>query len=1242
MLPLLAAASLLLNSSMQGSDLFDWEKPNVVGINKLPPRTTGISSSTEPEALARLDQHEAGAKWEIPLDGQWKYHWVGKPADRPTTFFESTFDDKSWDTIPVPSCVEMLGYGIPIYTNIRYPHNPVPPSPGREYNPVSSYRRSFELPPTWSDRKTILHFAGVYSGFYVWVNGQKVGWSEDSTGPAEFDISSFVHPGENQLSVEVYRWTAGSFLEDQDMVRVSGIYRPVSLLSFPKDQIDNVRITSDLSSDLKTGYLQVEATASNGAKLAYKLLDEDKQTVSIQNNGDRLSLANPKLWSAEDPNLYTLLVTMNDAQGKAIDIRAYRVGFKKVEIKNGIFLFNGKPIKIRGVNRHEIDPDHGKTVSYERMVQDIELLKQFNINAVRCSHYINDPRWYDLCDRYGIYVIDEANIESHGMGYDLAKTLGNKPEWEVAHMDRTRRMVETNRNHPSIIMWSLGNEAGSGVNFEKTSALVKSLDPSRPVHYERMNSVADVDSVMYPDVAYVQQQANSKSGKPFFVCEYAHSMGNALGNFKEYWEAFDSSDRTMGGCIWDWVDQDQRVYPDDGAWRLRMDGRRSIHDLFPTPTTLPDERPWFYAYGGDWDDQPNDGPFVGNGLILPDRQVTPKLWEVKKVYQAFDISAVDVEKGLYRIKNKNLFTNLNQYDVWISLSQDGHVSSRVGPLTIDLAAGKTMERNFEMAEPAPANRSGTYYNTRIYITLKRDTLWAKSGHEIAWQQFELASGDSKSAHIADIGDPSSIPSLPLTRQPELNVFRAFTDNDTWFQRQFWASGLGDMAHRVLSDNAETMAKQATRRTIVDDCRGFKGNGFIHTAVYTTLADGTTIIDIQIEPVGELPPLPRLGLIMRVRPGLENFSWLGRGPLESYPDRKQAQDFGFYQGKVNDQFTEYCRPQENGNKEDVKWAALTDHQGNGLLVQAAGPLSVGVSHFLPHGLDDWRHENGEPRKRAVPQRLKETVLTLDYQQMGLGGASCGPIPLEKYICRARPIQWRVILRPLRAGDNAEEKGLETIPVAMPPQIERDEAGMVTIRSTSSIHMEINGNKVPYSGPFKMSGPGTVAAYSAGNGIISSPKTSIDFDEIVPVVKLDRKLIKISHVDSIEPGEGDPQHLIDGNLATFWHTAYSNGEPKHPHEVTFDLGVERELQALELFQRQGGNQNGRIGELEVFSSPSANGQRTSIYKGKLRNEEGAQRLAFTGPVHTRFITILAKNEVNGEAWTSLAEVNFLLKS
>jgi len=988
-----------------------WEDPNIVGINKEPSRVTSWPYAEERQAI---EADPGSSPYFKLLNGDWKYHWVGKPSERPDTFYKVKFDDSEWASIPVPSCVELHGYGIPIYTNITYPHPANPPFIPHEYNPVSSYRTTFTLPEGWLPRQTFIRFAGVYSAFHVWLNGAYIGYSTDSKGPAEFHLTPYLNEGENLLAVEVYRWCAGSYLEDQDMFRYSGIFRDVSIFAPPDVQLRDFNLTPTAD-----GALDIVATVRNmrfepmrPQSVELKLFDADDKEVLAQSLPlpeiaesseetvkAHAQLAGARQWSAEDPYLYTAVLSLLDESGQPIDTRSCKVGFRTVSWDGGVFKVNGQPVKLRGVNRHEHDPDTGRTITAESMERDLKLFKQFNINTVRCSHYMNDARWYELCDRYGIYVVDEANIESHGMGYDLDKTLGNKPEWQKAHLDRTERMVSSHRNHPSIVMWSLGNEAGPGVNFAATADLIHQMDPTRPVHYERYNEVADVESVMYPSVEYVAEKGAEKSDKPFFLCEYAHAMGNAVGNLQEYWDAIDGSPRNMGACVWDWVDQSLRVRTDDGE---------------------------FFAYGGDFDDQPNDGPFSGNGLVLSDRTVTPKLWEVKKVYQP---AAFTLDGDKVTILNKNAFTNLSKYEGHWTITEDG-VEIQKGQFQAEAAPTKTTQIHISpigLISPKPAKE----YHLRVSLQ--------ENNHEAAWEQFQIPISTpaeptpQKPAKLEVAESEIKVEANGVTatfdkklgtltsykvdgkeligKGPLLNVFRAFVDNDCWFQKQFWESGLSHMAHRPVTTQVEE-----NRITVKMDCRGFKGAGFVHTATFTFTDDGAITIDSQIDPVGTLPLLPKVGLQLQVNKAFENFTWLGRGPFESYPDRKRATDVGLFEGKVADQFFEYLRPQESGNKEDVRWAALRDDEGTGILFQAHGHLAVTVCPYSPQQIDDARHENGEPRKfhRLVPE--KNTYVSLDAQQMGLGGASCGPRPMEEFQCKPAPTTFKVTLRPIRKTDN----------------------------------------------------------------------------------------------------------------------------------------------------------------------------------------------------------------------------------
>jgi len=1240
----------------------DWENPQVFGINKMEPRTDSVPFQS---VAGALNGQREGSPYFKLLNGEWKFNWVGKPADRPVDFYRTDFADVSWDRISVPSCWEMKGYGIPIYTNVRYPHGTNPPFIPHDYNPVGSYRTMFSLPANWAGRRTIIRFAGVYSAFYVWVNGKKVGYSEDSKGPAEFDISSTVVPGENLLAVEVYRWCDGSYLEDQDMFRFSGIFRDVSLLSMPKIQIRDFSVTPVLSANYTSASLRVKTTVENatsgpiGYDLSLDVYDREGRKQNLASMTlDGLSAGsenspmvlgpvnNPHLWSNEDPYLYRLILTLKDKEGNIADVRTCSVGLRDVKIEDGVFKVNGVPVKIKGVNRHETHPDMGRAITREVMEEDALIMKRYNINTVRCSHYPNDQYWYELCDKYGIFVIDEANIESHGMGYTMERSLGNNPVWLQQHLDRTRRMVEIHKNHPSIIMWSLGNEAGPGSNFDATSKLVRELDPSRPIHYERYNQVADVDSTMYPTVEYIVGQGKRASNKPFFVCEYGHAMGNAIGNLKEYVDAFESSPRNMGGCIWEFVDHALRKSTD-----------------FPLGPDM--SRKWFYAYGGDFDDQPNDGPFCADGILLPDRQITPKMWEVKKAYQPVAIIPYNLANGEIRITNKHFFTNLRDFDVTYSVSEDGEVISngRVGDVNIAPGEQSVVRLGLPESQPAP----GAERFLRISLKLKQETSWAAVGHEIASEQLKLP--DATPAEVAEVAGKVAVNdslttiavsgsgfSVVFDKQsgtlasykvdgrevldantlrpgPVLNVFRAFTDNDTWFQKQFWESGLGTLRQSPTRIAWKQLNERGVRVEVEMKVRGFKGTGFDQHVVYTILADGGMAIDNNFVPFGELPPLPKLGLILTLDNAFDKFTWLGRGPIESYPDRKTAVDVGLYAGRVADQYQEYVRPQENGNKEDVRWGVLANSEGVGIMFQQYNGLSMTVSHFRPEDIDNARHENGEPRKftRLIPRN--NVTVCLDADQMGLGGASCGPGPMQEYVCSPGPRFFRVVVRPVRRADNLRTLGRLAFPVATPPAIVRGDDGLLTVTGDIGTEVEIDGK--PFHGrfPYPFHKGGTVRAF-----VNSDFPGVAAVEAFAPIVPVRRLKIQEAVADSFEAGEGEPANAFDGSIDSYWHTRYSGSEPKHPHFITARLLAPQDVMGFEYTGRVG-NLNGRVSKCELLVSQNGTGFQ-KVWSGELRNSSDRQRVLFDqvvrGVVSVKFVAL---SEVNGNPWASIAELAYL---
>ena len=635
-------------------EINDWENPEMVGRNKEPGHCTLTPFGDAESAMCGKRE---SSQYYKSLNGMWKFNWVIKPAERPMDFYKVGFDDSGWKEIDVPSNWEMRGYGRPIYINAGYPFPRKPPYIDNDYNPVGSYRTTFTIPEEWEGREVFVHFDGVMSAFYLWVNGKSVGYSQDSMTPAEFNITRYLRKGENVLAAEVYRWCDGSYLEDQDTWRLSGIYRDVYLFSTPKLHLRDFFVRSELDENYKDAKLMVTAKVKNysdrkagGAEVELKLLDaETKEPIlaevkaradgSIAAGEEReinieADVSEPKKWSAEEPHLYIVLLTLKDSGGEMLEVERCNFGFRKVELKGGQLLVNGKAIYIKGVDRHEHDPDEGRAIRCSLMMKDIKLLKQNNINTVRTSHYPDKPAWYDLCDKFGIYLIDEANIESHGMGHHK-NPIANDPKWKKAHMERVMRVVERDKNHPSVIIWSLGNEAGDGTNFEAASEWAHNRDKSRLVQYEpgREKPYTDIVCPMYSSITYIRRYAREERNRPLIMCEYAHAMGNSVGNLQDYWDVIEEYKHLQGGCIWDWADQ--------GLRKKDANGKE------------------FWAYGGDYGEKKHDGNFCCNGIVMPDRKPNPSLYEVKKVYQNIKVKEVDLAEGKMFVHNKYIFKSLS-------------------------------------------------------------------------------------------------------------------------------------------------------------------------------------------------------------------------------------------------------------------------------------------------------------------------------------------------------------------------------------------------------------------------------------------------------------------------------------------------------------------------------------------------------------------------------------------------------
>jgi beta-galactosidase/beta-glucuronidase len=1024
----------------------DWENEQVIGINKEPVHATFFPLSSVEEAFS----DGLKSDWVQMLNGTWKFNWVPNVADRPMDFYKADFNASSWNDIPVPSNWQMQGYGTPIYTNITYPFDKNPPKiGGKNGNPVGSYIRTFTVPENWDGREIFIHFDGVCSAFYIWVNGQKVGYSQGSRTPAEFNLTKYLKEGDNKIAMQVFRWSDGSYLEDQDGWRLSGIFRDVYLYATPKTQIQDFFVTTDLDDNYKDAIISAKINIKNYDKkifkngtVEFKLMNLDGSEVSINgnlshaisalNSGDSKALiisgkvANPLKWTHETPNLYKVAISLKNSKNEVTQVVACNTGFREIEIKNREVLLNGKPIMFKGVNKVEHHPIHGKMITREWLEKEVLIMKQYNINSIRTAHYPHEPYLYELCDKYGILLVDEANVESHGMRYG-EESLAKDPAWEKAHVQRLRSMIQRDKNHPSVVLWSHGNEAGNGVNFVAMNDEAHRLDSTRPTHYHFANEPISSDVIggwkrgqneqwqgRYLEVFNLYQYAYSDDTRPFILNEYAHAMGNAMGNLQEYMEAFEEVDGLIGGHIWDWVDQGILQKTDDGE-------------------------EW-YAYGGDFGDTPNDKNFCLNGIVLPNLGITPKTIEVKRVYQNIGFKLND-KNGSLTITNKNQHISLAGVTFFWQVLANGKVVKN-GSLKAEVGAG--LAENISVPITGINFEKEKEYLLNISAKLNDKTDWAEAWHEIAFDQFilnewnfepqilvsnkemtttqnddflEITNDDftfkfnKKSGAISEY----KIAGENIIKQgPQLNVWRAPTDNDgSYFpdgtnkrQCKLWLNaGLKDMEGKLQS--FEMTASGSGKTAFVANYQASnndKTSGFNYTVEYAVFADGHFTMNTKVEPFGELPNLPRLGFQLILDNSFNNFEWYGRGPHESYNDRKVGALIGNYSGTVDEQFTYYVVPQENGNKTDVRWAKLTKANGVGLKVSGNTPLENSVHHFSTEALSNAIHTYDLQKENL-------TYWNIDYRQGGLGGNSCGPQPLEKYLLKPLPLEFKLTFEPL---------------------------------------------------------------------------------------------------------------------------------------------------------------------------------------------------------------------------------------
>ncbi|WP_455261509.1 glycoside hydrolase family 2 TIM barrel-domain containing protein [Prevotella jejuni] len=1303
----------------------EWQAPGELGYNKLPARALFSSFSSVDEARKVLPEF---AKDYLSLDGEWRFHFSKNPDERPKDFFTRGYDDSRWDRLQVPVSWNMAGiqkdgtlkYGVPIYVNqwviFKYNIEPgdwkkgVMREPPKNYttyeyrNEVGSFRRSFDIPATWDGKEVYLNFDGVDSFFYLWINGRYVGFSKNSRNTARFDISPYINKGKNEIAVEVYRSSDGSFLEAQDMFRLPGIFRNVSVTATPKVHVADVKAIPAYADgkgtvNLNTTLQNLTAKTAKDLHIRWSLyknrlfaddnelvatFEDAKAKTTCNSKGQAairqtLTVDNVAAWTAEAPNVYVVVGELMQGK-KVLETISFQTGFRTVEIKDtpasqdefGLagryYYINGKPVKLKGVNRHDTNPLTGKVISREQMEHEIMLMKRANINHIRTSHYPNDPYFYYLCNKYGIYLESEANIESHEYFYGKA-SLSHVPEFQAAHVDRVMTMAHQLVNNPSIVIWSLGNEAGPGHNFVVAYDSLKAYDASRPVQYERNNDIVDMGSNQYPSIAWTRDAVKGRMGikYPFHISEYAHSMGNAVGNLVDYWEAMESTNFFMGGAIWDWIDQSMYNYTKEGKRYL--------------------------AYGGDFGDTPNDGQFVMNGIIFGDEQPKPQYYEVKKVYQYIGTTWKDAKTATLDVFNKNYYTDdLSGYAMSYVLTADG-VAVKKGELDLGSVPARTHKAITitGLNEGLDPNKE---YLLHIVYRLKEDMPWAKAGYIQAEEQLPVQAAAARPAiatagkvNMSAVKDNKIVLSgkaftttfdltkgtiynlqydgktiIPDGCGPELNAFRAWVNNDNWAYEGWYANGLNNLQHKCTSYtthanangsvsvvcNVESQAPYSYRleggnanwkKLIENKEKPFGKDDFRFTTqvVYTIFPDGSIESESAITSNKPNLTLAKLGYTVRLPKALRLLNYYGRGTVDNYPDRKTGQMIGIYeQQDVEDEFVAFPKPQDTGNHQDTRWLSLAGNGGQdalyGALFVAKDKMSFSALPWSDNTIAMANHPHELPQSDY-------TYLHLDMAITGLGGNSCGQGgPLQRDRVMATPHTFGYMIRPMNSVETNDLVSNANVSLngATPLTIVRDAEGNVTINANGAkgdIFYRLNGSKkaVKYTGPVGLREGGTISAWTKENDWLVASQ-SFSRIESIP--------LSVVFASSQESGEGDASHLTDGDPSTYWHTMYSVTVANHPHWVDFDCGGVKTIKGFTYLPRQDSN-NGNIKKYSIQVSNDGKTWGKAVAEGEFENNRKEKTVLLTTPVKARFVRLTALSEQSGQDFATGAEFKVLEK-
>ena len=1300
----------------------EWQAPGELGYNKLPARALFSSFSSVDEARKVLPEY---AKDYLSLDGEWRFHFSKNPDERPKDFFTRGYDDSRWDRLQVPVSWNMAGiqkdgtlkYGVPIYVNqwviFKYNIEPgdwkkgVMREPPKNYttyeyrNEVGSFRRSFDIPATWDGKEIYLNFDGVDSFFYLWINGRYVGFSKNSRNTARFDISPYINKGKNEIAVEVYRSSDGSFLEAQDMFRLPGIFRNVSVTATPKVHVADVKAIPAYTDgkgtvNLNTTLQNLTAKTAKDLHIRWSLyknrlfaddnelvatFEDAKAKTTCNSKGQAairqtLTVDNVAAWTAEAPNVYVVVGELMQGK-KVLETISFQTGFRTVEIKDtpasqdefGLagryYYINGKPVKLKGVNRHDTNPLTGKVISREQMEHEIMLMKRANINHIRTSHYPNDPYFYYLCNKYGIYLESEANIESHEYFYGKA-SLSHVPEFQAAHVDRVMTMAHQLVNNPSIVIWSLGNEAGPGHNFVVAYDSLKAYDASRPVQYERNNDIVDMGSNQYPSIAWTRDAVKGRMGikYPFHISEYAHSMGNAVGNLVDYWEAMESTNFFMGGAIWDWIDQSMYNYTKEGKRYL--------------------------AYGGDFGDTPNDGQFVMNGIIFGDEQPKPQYYEVKKVYQYIGTTWKDAKTATLDVFNKNYYTDdLSGYAMSYVLTADG-VAVKKGELDLGSVPARTHKAISitGLNEGLDPNKE---YLLHIVYRLKEDMPWAKAGYIQAEEQLPVQVAAARPAiatagkvNMSAVKDNKIVLSgktftttfdltkgtiynlqydgktiIPDGCGPELNAFRAWVNNDNWAYEGWYANGLNNLQHNCTSYtthanangsvsvvcNVESQAPYSYRleggnanwkKLIENKEKPFGKDDFRFTTqvVYTIFPDGSIESESAITSNKPNLTLAKLGYTVRLPKALRLLNYYGRGTIDNYPDRKTGQMIGIYeQQDVEDEFVAFPKPQDTGNHQDTRWLSLAGNGGQdalyGALFVAKDKMSFSALPWSDNTIAMANHPHELPQSDY-------TYLHLDMAITGLGGNSCGQGgPLQRDRVMATPHTFGYMIRPMNSVETNDLVSNANVSLngATPLTIVRDAEGNVTINAKGDIYYRVNDSKkaVKYTGPVSLRNGGTISAWTKENDWLVASQ-SFSRIESIP--------LSVVFASSQESGEGDASHLTDGDPSTYWHTMYSVTVANYPHWVDFDCGGVKTIKGFTYLPRQDSN-NGNIKKYSIQVSNDGKTWGKAVAEGEFENNRKEKTVLLTTPVKARFVRLTALSEQSGQDFATGAEFKVLEK-